>query len=115
MKKNYLLRNKSKHLITKPVLYTTTFLLLAVCLLPLAKCSTPTSIHLPDDTVTMIVTDGDVSYFDIDLSDVPPDLDVANGDYHGWCADRSVVMPRGEQLTVRLYNSYDPSLPWAIT
>ncbi len=112
MKKNYLLRNKSKHLITKPVLYTTTLLLLAVCLMPLTSASTPTpEVHLPEGQVTMIANDGDVSYFDIHLSDVPPDLDVANGDYNGWCADRSVFMPRGEKLTVRLYNSYDPLLP----
>jgi hypothetical protein len=112
MKKNNAHMTKSTHLITKSVLYTTTFLLLAVCFLPLASSNTPTpSIHLPDRPVTMIAYDGAGSYFDIDLSDVPPDLDLANGDYQGWCADRSVVMPRGEQLTVRLYNSYDHSLP----
>jgi hypothetical protein len=112
MKKNNALMTKNTHLITKPVLYTTTFLLLAVCFLPLASSSTPTpSIHLPDRPVTMIAYDGAGSYFDIDFSDVPPNLDVANGSYQGWCADRSVLMPRGEQLTVRLYNSYDHSLP----
>ncbi len=115
MKKNPLLRTKSKHPINKPVLYTTTFLLLAVCLLPLTSSTTPApSIHLPDGPVTMIATDGQHSYFDISLSDVPPDLDVSNGDYKGWCADRSTVMPRGEQLTIRLYNSYDHALPWEL-
>ncbi|HWR27524.1 MAG TPA: PKD domain-containing protein, partial [Candidatus Thermoplasmatota archaeon] len=112
MKKNPLLRTKSKHPITKPVLYTTTFLLLAVCLLPLAISTTPApSIRLPDRPVTMIVTDGQHSYFDIDLSDVPPNLDVANQEYKGWCADRFVTMPRNQELTVRLYNNYDLSLP----
>jgi len=115
MKKNYLLRTKSKHLIIKPVLYTTTVLLLAVCFMPFVNATTLTpSIYLPDGPVTMIVNDGDASYFDIHLSDVPPDHDVANGDYQGWCADRSVWMPRGEKLTVQLYNSYDHSLPWAL-
>ncbi len=115
MKKNPLLRTKSKHPMNKPVLYTTTFLLLAVCLLPLTSSTTPVpSIHLPDGPLTMIVTDGQHSYFDISVSDVPADLDVSNGDYKGWCADRSAVMPRGEQLTVRLYNSYDHALPWAL-
>lgn len=112
MKKNKNLKTKSTHLSTKLVLCTTIFLLLAVCFLPLASCDTPTpSIHLPDAPVTMTATDGDDSYFDIDLSDVPPNHDVANGVYEGWCADRSVVMPRGEQLTVRLFNSLDPLLP----
>ena len=69
------------------------------------------NLHLPDKPVTMKVYDGAVSYFDIYLSDVPDGLDVTNGYYIGWCADRSVIMPRAENLTVRLYNSYDLLLP----
>jgi len=60
----------------------------------------------------MMVTDGATSYFDIALSGAPLGLDVKDGSYKGWCADRSVVMPRGEALTVKLYSSYNPSLPW---
>lgn len=111
MKKNTLLPTTSNRLITKPVLYTSVFLLLAICLLPLASSTTPT-IHLPENTVTMIVTDGTTAYFDITLSDVPSGFDVKDGSYKGWCADRSTVMPRGETLTVKLYSSSDPSLPW---
>lgn len=112
MKKNKNLKTKTTHRITKPVLCATTFLLLAVCVLPLANATTPTpSIHLPDEPATMIASDGDDSYFDMDLSDVPPDLDVVNGDYEGWCAQRFVMMPRNQELTVRFYNSYDPLLP----
>jgi hypothetical protein len=59
----------------------------------------------------MKVYDGTVSYFDIYLFDVPDGLDVTNGYYVGWCADRSVMMPREQELTVRLYNSYDLLLP----
>jgi len=115
MKKNNTLRITSKHHLTKPVLYTTTFLLLATCILPLTSATEPApNIRLPDEPITMVVTDGDDSYFDIDVSDVPADLEVTNGLYKGWCADRSVIMPRGEQLTIRLYNSYDASLPWAV-
>jgi hypothetical protein len=69
------------------------------------------TLHLPAQPVTMTVHDGGVSYFDIYLSDVPPGYDVTNGYYVGWCADRSVMMPRGEALTVRLYNTYDLLLP----
>ena len=69
------------------------------------------NLRLPGEPVTMTVYDGAVSYFDIYLSDVPNGFDVVNGYYVGWCADRSVHMPRGEELTVRLYNSYDLLLP----
>jgi hypothetical protein len=68
-------------------------------------------INLPGQPVTMTIYDGSVSYFDIYLSDVPPGFDVTNGYYVGWCADRTVYMPRGEKLTVRLWNSYDLLLP----
>lgn len=112
MKKNYLLRTEPKHQFTKPVLYTTTVLLLAVCFMPLVNATTPTpTIHLPDGPITMRVSNGETAYFDIHLSNIPPELDIANGNYQGWCADRSVNMPRGEKLTVQLYNSYDQSLP----
>lgn len=69
------------------------------------------SVHLPNQPVTIKVYDGSVSYFDIYLYDVPEGLDVINGYYVGWCADRSVIMPREQNLTVRLYNSYDLLLP----
>lgn len=69
------------------------------------------SVRLPGQPVTMNVYDGTVSYFDIYLYDVPEGLDVTNGYYVGWCADRSVHMPREQNLTVRLYNSYDLLLP----
>lgn len=69
------------------------------------------TLHLPAQPVTMKVYDGGFSYFDIYLSDVPIGYDVTDGYYVGWCADRSVIMPRMENLTVRLYNSYDLLLP----
>ena len=115
MKKNSLLRTEQQHPITRLVLYMTTFLLLAVCFLPFVSGTTPTpTINLPGGTVTMIATDGDVSYFDIHLSEVPSGYDVTNGDYEGWCADRAVTMPRGEPLTIQLQDSYDPNLPWSL-
>ncbi len=69
------------------------------------------SVNLPGQPITMKVYDGSVSYFDVYLFDVPDGLDVTNGYYVGWCADRSVMMPREQNLTVRLYNSYDLLLP----
>jgi hypothetical protein len=77
----------------------------------LAGASPLPDLRLPDTSVTMIVVDGNVSYFDISLCGIPSLLDVTNGSYMGWCADRSVVMPRNEKLTVRLYNSYDSLMP----
>lgn len=72
------------------------------------------NISLPGEPVTMTVSDGSVSYFDIYLTNVPEGFDVTNGYYVGWCADRSVKMPRDEQLVVRLWNSYDPMLPYPL-
>jgi hypothetical protein len=69
------------------------------------------SIHLPDKPVTMKTYNGTVSYFDVYLFDVPNGLDITNGYYVAWCADRSTHMPREKDLTVRLYNSYDLLLP----
>lgn len=69
------------------------------------------NIHLPTEPITMVVYDGTISYYDVFLSDVPIGFDVTNGLYIGWCSDRDVIMPRAEELTVRLYNSYDLLLP----
>jgi hypothetical protein len=115
MKKNALIKTTSKRLITKPMIYTTLCLILTACFMPLVNASTSTpQIQLPDQPVTMIATDGDVSYFDIDFLNVPPDLDVTDGYYKGWCADQSVVMPRGKKLTVQLCQSNDPVVPTSI-
>jgi hypothetical protein len=110
MKKNKIKKTLSTNHIRKPLLYTTVFLLFATCLLPLTHASTP-ALQLPHESVTMIASDGCNSYFDIELSDVPPDFDVTDGYYEGWCADRAEVMPRGEILSVRLYSSIDPTIP----
>ena len=72
------------------------------------------SIKLPGDPVTMIVTDGDVSYFNTYLSEVPLGYDVTNGLYVGWCSDRSVHMPRNQEVKVKLFNSYALLLPPSI-
>ena len=112
MKKYMKIRTPNNHLCTTLLLPTSIFLLFAACFLPLVSGTTPApSIHLPDGPVTMIVNDGDASYFTIDLSGVPPGFEVTNTDYKGWCADRSAVMPRGKHLTIRLYNSYNTTLP----
>ncbi|MBN1280952.1 MAG: hypothetical protein JXA00_04815 [Candidatus Thermoplasmatota archaeon] len=69
------------------------------------------SLHLPDATLTMYVTDGNVSYFNIYLSDVPAGYEITDGLYVGWCADRGVTMPRNQNLQVKLFNSYALFLP----
>ena len=69
------------------------------------------TVHLPSQPVALKALNGTVSYFDIYLYDVPDGYDVTNGYYVGWCADRSVQMPRNTNLTVRLYNTYDLLLP----
>lgn len=59
----------------------------------------------------MYVEDGTASYFKITLSDVPAGNDVTNGLYPGWCAESGPLMTRESELTVTLYDSYDPALP----
>jgi hypothetical protein len=102
----------SKQPTTTPVLITIV-LLFAACCLPQGS-ATPEipDIQLPEQAITMIATDGVASYFDIHLNNVPQEGDITNADYPGWCADRAVTMPRGQILTIRLHNSYDPNLPW---
>jgi hypothetical protein len=68
-------------------------------------------IKLPDDPVILTAVDGTSSYFIITLSDIPAGSDVTTGPYPGWCADRDVTMVRAIGHNVRLYDSYDPSLP----
>ncbi len=68
-------------------------------------------ISLPDVPVTMNVADGTTSYFVITLSNVPAGSDITNGVYPGWCAEFGPHMTRNTDLTVTLYDSYDPNLP----
>lgn len=114
MKKDKNNKTKSIRLGTQPVLCAVLVLLLIISIIPSASATIPLpKIQLPNTPVTMIVSDGGSTYFDICLSNVPADLDLTDGSYEGWCADRSVVMPRGEKLSIRLYNSYG-SLPAAL-
>jgi hypothetical protein len=75
-------------------------------------------LNLPPTPVTMEVSDGIVSYFITNLSDVPAGYDVTNATYPGWCVDRSVVIPRSPAThVVMLYPSCDPpgdlaGYPW---
>lgn len=68
-------------------------------------------ISLPQEPVTMIVQDGTISYFDTYLSGVPDGYRVKNDQYLGWCAQRSITIPRGVPHEVILNCSYDPNMP----
>ena len=68
-------------------------------------------IRLPPDPITMNAVDGQESYFDLRLSDVPTGFDVTDGVYPGWCVQKSIHMIRNVNHTVRLFSSYDPDLP----
>ena len=61
--------------------------------------------------VTMRATDGVNSWFNMEISDIPPGYDITNGTYPGWCIQESIRMTRGVNHTVRLYSSYDPNMP----
>ena len=63
---------------------------------------------LPITTVQLTAVDGSTSYFVITLSSVPGGFDVANGNYAGWCIDRSTTMTRSVLHDVILYSSISP-------
>ncbi len=69
------------------------------------------TVRLPSGYVTMLAELGTSIYFKMYLSDVPSGFDIADGEYQGWCCQRSVVMSRGVNHTVALYSSYDPNMP----
>lgn len=68
-------------------------------------------INLPSDYLTMIVLNAIDSYFITTLSNVPSNYDISNGDYPGWCIQRSVSIERGVLHSAIPYCSYDINLP----
>lgn len=91
------------------VIYTILFLICST--IPTIKASQPPNVRLPTELVTMRATTGVESYFDMSLSSIPSGFDITNGTYNGWCIQRSAIMARNVDHTVRLYSSYDPSMP----
>jgi hypothetical protein len=71
------------------------------------------TISIPPEEIliTMCVSEGIDSYFDMNLTDVPTGYDVVNGIYPGWCIQKNMRMSQGVNHRVRLYLSYDPNLP----
>ena len=64
--------------------------------------------NLPSTVVQLTVVDDTTSYFDSTLSSIPAGFDVTNGEYPGWCIDRSTTMTRDTAHDVVLYSSLDP-------
>jgi hypothetical protein len=64
--------------------------------------------NLPTTVVQLTALDGELSYFAITLSGVPPGFDVQNGLYNGWCVDGSIIMQRSAPHDVVLYSSLTP-------
>jgi hypothetical protein len=87
-------------------------LLVSIVLLS-ASYAGAVAISLPSVNVTLNVVNGTSSYFSSTLSGVPVGFDVTNGVYEGWCCDRTTEMPRGVDLSVRLYLHDDPAVPAA--
>lgn len=94
---------------------TIAIMLLGLFLLPstilMTTASATTWPNLPSSLVQMKAVDGTESYFVITLSGINPGFDVQNGDYPGWCIDRTVTMVRGVFHSVTLYSSLSPSPP----
>jgi PKD repeat protein len=72
--------------------------------------SEPT-VRLPSWFVTMRATDGINSWFNMYIFNVSNGFDVVNGTYQGWCIEKDTNMTRHVNHTVRLYSSYDPTMP----
>lgn len=65
--------------------------------------------NLPSTSVTMQVVNGNTSYFNTTLSNVPAGYIVSNGVYPGWCVDVRYTIPRAPaNHTVNLYSSLTP-------
>jgi len=76
----------------------------------MAAPSIPT-IRLPTDLVTMNVVYGNISYFDMTLSDIPAGFDIINGTYHGWCVQKNMDMTKHVNHAVLLYSSTTQDQP----
>ncbi len=67
---------------------------------------------LPTHLVTArFIYPGAGSYWDVELSGVGSGYSVGDGTYAGWCVDQTGLLSEGSSYTVRLYSSYDPSVP----
>jgi hypothetical protein len=64
--------------------------------------------NLPTTVVQLTAMDGELSYFAITLSGVPPGFDVQNGLYNGWCVNGAITMLRDTPHDVVLYSSLTP-------
>jgi len=64
--------------------------------------------NLPSGVVHLTVVDGTTSYFISTLSGVPDGYDVSDGNYAGWCIERTHNMYRNVEHDVILYSSLDP-------
>lgn len=99
--------------IKKPIIILVSFLLATLMIVNAAVITSSNGIDLTDQIVTMSAADGTTSYFVITLSGIT-EGEVTNGDYPGWCIDRSVAMQRSTSFSVKLYDSLDPAkLPTA--
>ena len=96
--------------ITKTLLLGITALLLFSGTTAVAEDCSP-EISLPSGYVTMLAVDGENSWFNITLSDVPTGYDIVDGTYSGWCLQRGIFMPRDVHHAVTLNSSYDENLP----
>lgn len=64
------------------------------------------SINLPPGAHAHFDYPGPNSYWKITLSGVDPGYDVTNGDYKGWCCDKTNTINDGANHAVTLYSTY---------
>jgi len=66
---------------------------------------------VPTGFMTMMVEDGENSWFTMYISGIPSGYNIENGTYLAWCLQQNVIMSRGVNHTVSIYSSYDPEMP----
>ena len=72
-----------------------------------AETLCPIDINLPNNPVTLIVSDGSNSYFQMDITGFTSGNDITNGTYLGWCAQRTAKISRGVSHGVWICSSND--------
>ncbi|MCX6664577.1 MAG: PKD domain-containing protein [Euryarchaeota archaeon] len=78
---------------------------------PVFATSSAPVVNLPTEYVTMSAIYGPNSWFEMTLSGVPEGYDIGNGQYFGWCVQKSLTMTKYVEHAVVLYSSYDLLMP----
>ena len=96
------------------ILYFSLILLAAAVIMsPILSAGPGDRVRVPNFSVTMVEAyPGAHSYFDTTLSGVGAGYDVHDGLFVGWCCDEHSYIYPGTHYSIRLYSTYNISMPW---